>query len=256
MTSSNGNIFRVTGHLCGEFTGLRWMAWPAQGPVTRSFDIFFDLRLNKRLSKQSWGWWFETLSCSLWRRRNVWWIEAPYVTIKPLWHEKRLFQHIFLNENILISMEKSLKSVHKGPFDNKSALAQVMTWRRTGSRQWTWSNIDTDLWRHMMSLVGRNENTCKFYRKYLGISILFWNALRALQWRHNGHDSVSNHQPDGCLLNCLFRCRSKKTSNSASPAFVRGIHRGPGNSPHKGPVTRKMFPFDDVNMKSSLHSYK
>ena len=35
---------------------------PAQRPVTRSFDIFFDLPLNKRLSKQSWGWWFETLS--------------------------------------------------------------------------------------------------------------------------------------------------------------------------------------------------
>ena len=40
MTSSNRNIFRVT----GEF--------PAQRPVTRSFDVFFDLRLSKRLSKQ------------------------------------------------------------------------------------------------------------------------------------------------------------------------------------------------------------
>ena len=36
--------------------------FPEQRPVTRSFDVFFDLRLNKRLSKQ-WGWWFETLSC-------------------------------------------------------------------------------------------------------------------------------------------------------------------------------------------------
>ena len=45
--------------------------FPAQRPVTRSFDVFFDLRLNKRLSKQSWGWWFETISCSLWRHRNV-----------------------------------------------------------------------------------------------------------------------------------------------------------------------------------------
>ena len=42
-----------------------------QRPVTRSFDVSFDLRLNKRLSKQSWGWWFETLSCPLWRHRNV-----------------------------------------------------------------------------------------------------------------------------------------------------------------------------------------
>ena len=52
MTSSNGNIFRVTGHLCGEFTVTG--EFPAQKPVTRSFDVFFDLRLNERLSKQSW----------------------------------------------------------------------------------------------------------------------------------------------------------------------------------------------------------
>ena len=43
---------------------------PTRWPVTRSFDVFFDLRLNKRLSKQSWGWWFETLSCPLWRHCN------------------------------------------------------------------------------------------------------------------------------------------------------------------------------------------
>ena len=44
--------------------------FPAQRPVTRSFDVFFDLRLNKPLSKQSWGWWFETLSSPLWRHSN------------------------------------------------------------------------------------------------------------------------------------------------------------------------------------------
>ena len=44
---------------------------PAQRPVTRSFDVFFDLRLNKRLSKQSWGWWFETPSRRLWYQRDV-----------------------------------------------------------------------------------------------------------------------------------------------------------------------------------------
>ena len=42
----------------------------SQRPVTQSFDVFFDLRLNKRLSKQSWGWWFETPSRSLWRHCN------------------------------------------------------------------------------------------------------------------------------------------------------------------------------------------
>ena len=66
MASSNGNIFRVTGPLCGEFTG----EFTSQRPVTRRFDVFVDLCLNKRLSKQSWGWWFQTPSRSLWRHCN------------------------------------------------------------------------------------------------------------------------------------------------------------------------------------------
>ena len=69
MTSSNGNIFRVAGPLCGEFTGPG--EFPTQRPVTRSFDGCFDLRLNKQPSKQPWSWWFETPSWSLWRQRNV-----------------------------------------------------------------------------------------------------------------------------------------------------------------------------------------
>ena len=68
MTSSNRNIFRVTGPLCGEFTGPGES--PTQRPVTRSFDVFFDLRLNKRLSKQPNSWWFETPSWSLWHHCN------------------------------------------------------------------------------------------------------------------------------------------------------------------------------------------
>ena len=89
MTSSNGNIFRVTGHLCGEFTAPG--EFPAQRPVTRSFDVFFDLRLNKRLSKQSWGWWFETLSRSLWRHCNEI-VRAWPEPIKrlPLWVDRLL----------------------------------------------------------------------------------------------------------------------------------------------------------------------
>ena len=66
MTSANGNIFRVTGHLCGEFTS----EFPAQKPVMQSFDVFFDLRLTKRLSKQWWGWSFAMPLCPLWRHCN------------------------------------------------------------------------------------------------------------------------------------------------------------------------------------------
>ena len=65
MMSSNGNIFRVTGLCAGNSPATG--EFPAQRPVTRSFDVFFDLHLNKRLSKQWRGWWFETPSCPLWR---------------------------------------------------------------------------------------------------------------------------------------------------------------------------------------------
>ena len=69
-----------------------------------------------------------------------------------------------------------------------------------------------------------------------------------LQWRHNDHDSISNHQPRGCLLYRLFGRRSKKTSKLRVTGLCAGNSPGAVNSPHKGPVTRKMFPFDDVIM--------
>ena len=64
----HGNIFRITRHLWGNspIPG----EFPAQRPVTRSFDLFFDLRPNKRLSKQSWSRWFDTPSRPSWRHRN------------------------------------------------------------------------------------------------------------------------------------------------------------------------------------------
>ena len=85
-----------------------------------------------------------------------------------------------------------------------------------------------------------------------------------LQWLHNEPDDVSDHQPQNCLVNRLFRRRSKKTSklrvtglcDGNSPVngeysswpFVRGIHGSPVNSPHKGPRTRQMFLFDDHDL--------
>ena len=59
--------------------------FPTQRPVTLSFDVFFDLRLNKRLSKQSWGWWFETQLHPLWRHRNVFHHESlpSFVQVSP-----------------------------------------------------------------------------------------------------------------------------------------------------------------------------
>ena len=83
---------------------------------------------------------------------------------------------------------------------------------------------------------------------YCDFLITACDVFFTLQWRHNGHDSVSNHQSHDCLLNRYSDANQWKHQTSASLAFVRGIHRGPLNSPYKWPVTRKMFPFDDVIM--------
>ena len=88
MTSSNGNSFRVIGHLCGEFTGPRWIPrTKASDPgfwyflcswILKFWILNLDLRPEKQLSKQSWGWWFQTPSHSLWRHRNVDLIICPH----------------------------------------------------------------------------------------------------------------------------------------------------------------------------------
>ena len=76
------------------------------------------------------------------------------------------------------------------------------------------------------------------------------SPIRSLHWRHNDHDGVSNHQPHGCLHNRLFRRRSKKTSKLRVTGLCVRNSSVPVNTPHKGPVTRKMFPFDEVIMDS------
>ena len=77
--------------------------FPTQRPVTRRFDVFFDLHLNKWLSKQSWGWWFETLSWSLWRHcngHNEWFLIIQnnqfyiHVHNEFVWHD---IEYVFTN---------------------------------------------------------------------------------------------------------------------------------------------------------------
>ena len=85
VTSSNGNIFRVT----GEF--------PTQRPVTQSFDVFCHLLLDIQLSKQAWGWWFETLSHPLWRHCNVqFWMDAQYTKQPTMTEAKNPLYHVGL----------------------------------------------------------------------------------------------------------------------------------------------------------------
>ena len=74
------------------------------------------------------------------------------------------------------------------------------------------------------------------------------NSARTLQWRHNGHGGVSNLQPHDCFFYWTVYSGTDQRKHQSSPslAFVWEIHRWPMNSPQKWPVTRKMFPLDDV----------
>ena len=77
MTSSNGHNSCGTGRLWGESTG----GFPSQMPVMRSFDVFFDVRLNKRFSKQSKCRWLETSLRSLWRHCTGIMVSTTCITI-------------------------------------------------------------------------------------------------------------------------------------------------------------------------------
>ena len=76
----------------------------------------------------------------------------------------------------------------------------------------------------------------------------------SLQWRHNDCDGVSNHRRIDCLLNRLSRRNSKETSKLRVTGLCEG--NSPVNSPHKGPVTRKMVPFDDVIISQNKEWHK
>ena len=73
-----------------------------------------------------------------------------------------------------------------------------------------------------------------------------------LLWRHNGRGSVSNDQPASVYSTVHSGADQRKHRSSASVAFVRGSPRWPVNFPHKWPVTRKMFSFDDDTMLYEL----
>ena len=117
--------------------------FPTQRPVTRSFDVYFDLRPNKWLSKQSWGWWFETLSCSLWRHRNdIWnhwygvWLNVGSVP-----------NHYIHQFDFLLKLEsKSTHSLQQNIYENVVCHKQPFLFRRQGIIEATRRiNIDADM---------------------------------------------------------------------------------------------------------------
>ena len=85
------------------------------------------------------------------------------------------------------------------------------------------------------------------------VTNIYMQLIAALQWRHNEHGGISNHQPYECLLNRLFRRRSNEIPKLRVTGLCAGnspvIHWWLVNYPHWGPVAWKLFPFDDVIMQ-------
>ena len=250
---SNGNIFRVTGPLCREFTGHRW--------ITKASDAefrwaFFYLRLNKRLSKQSRRRWFETPSWSLWRHCNVY---SPQVLQKYLaggfcGYDKE-GSPVLLELYGHLDMKGILYSAKKSDIERSKLLMgeQVMSMLEEQSKKVCGLFLDY-LW-----IITDKLNACY---------ILWWivsyelRIMYSLQWRHNESDCVTNNRHYDYLLNRFFRRRSKKTFKLVSPAFVRGIHLWTLDSPHKGPIMGKYFNlmtslcYDDVTWRHVVSNHQ
>ena len=210
-TSPNGNFFRVTGPLCDEFTAVT-DEFPAKRPVTRSFDVFFDLRPNKRLSKQSRRRWFKTPSRSLWRHCNV----------------LRKSENLHF---IYLSIEMACVFEIFPPATEWSYILRIL------------NAIIADV----LGIV-RSPGICSYdidliIQEHSSFSIKYYSDVIM---------SAMASQITGVLIVCSTVCSGadqRKHQSSASLAFMTGIRRWPVDSPHKGPVTRKMIPFDDVIMK-------
>ena len=131
-----GAICGGTGHLCGEFAGHRWI--PHKRPVTQSLGVFFDLRLNKLLSKQSWGWWFKMPSRPLWHRCNekIWKLSEQFSSLHnfvrvPGCYAEAVCEMTKQNKKSSFAHRKSiycraLCCVHKDSMFNKAGMAIPM----------------------------------------------------------------------------------------------------------------------------------
>ena len=113
MTSWNGNISALLAFCAGNSSVT--CECPAQRPVRRRFDVFLDLRLNKRFSKQWRRWWFQTPSCSSWRHCNA--LELP--THRNESYTPDFYQHGFtviqawISKYILLTVWWNYLFIHK-----------------------------------------------------------------------------------------------------------------------------------------------
>ena len=205
MTSSNGSISRVTGPLCGEFTGYRWIH------LTKDIDAelwcilwsapeqTFELTIETPV--------FATPLRSLWRHCN----EVHDISRPVSLGGHKLIGLIFIPAWIINYIHHEVWDAFIYPFPNFNGAV-------VHSRKWILKVSSAEYW------VFFSRPQCVNISKS-------WYSVghdNASQWRHNERDGVSDHRRLHCLFICWFRRRSKKTSR------VRVTGLCAGNSPVAG----------------------
>ena len=122
MTSSNGKLSALLALCVGN--SLVTGEFPSQRPVAGSFDVFFDLRLNKRLGEQSWGWRFETPSRSLWRHYNVLQVRCASPHKHSVWPLRYMYSFCFPSQLELADISPLLKK--DDPLSNENCRSVVL----------------------------------------------------------------------------------------------------------------------------------
>ena len=150
----------------GDFT--------TQRPVTRSFDVFFDLRPNKRLSKHCWGWWFETpLSCPLWRHRNVLATQLAMASATmDLFHSRDIFRSLHVDYQLVLILAIYFQYLkQRGYFCWNLMSYKILKWNKSSK------SLKAVLWNAMWR--------CSLTSKWVAIikirqphdSVIFYNGL-------------------------------------------------------------------------------
>ena len=193
--------------------------FPAQRPVTPSFDVFFDLHPNKRLSKQSWGWWFETPPRSLWRNCNVKCQLCAgnniHFRLTNGWSRESV--EVFETENI---------STQPQPSDSYRILQLFETSAPDISYLIFW-NTDSGPFEKQTN----KQNICIVFVAQIVIMCIEL-SLRYAWWSH-GHYGVSHQLQLNCLFSNLIMGKRQK-STPRRLLYVWGSHRCQMVSPHTG----------------------
>ena len=123
--------------------------FPTQRPVMWSFDVFFDLHLNKWLSKQMWGWWFEMPSCPLWHHCNAYlaFMDEVWCVCCENFGERKKTGHYAVPPNSLGIYNFSLFGQAVTP---KTTIEQSMWFRQTFNSLWPSDAI----WRQILVNIG------------------------------------------------------------------------------------------------------